>query len=102
MKCSDEVTTILAMLQVQNVFLRPSSGQESSKARTRHRLFQVEEGDLLTLLNVYTNYQKNKNSSWCQKNFLNYNALRRATEIRSQMRKLLRELEIPVISCEGK
>ena len=102
MGCSDEITTILAMLQVQNVFVRPTSGQGSLKARVAHRLFEVEEGDLITSLNVYSAYEQNPTSSWCQKNFLNHKALRRATEIRSKMRQLLKKLGIPIMSCKGK
>lgn len=102
MGCSEEITTILAMLQVQNVLIRPIGGQASIKARIAHRLFEVEEGDLITLLNIYTAYEKNKIANWCQKNFLNIKALRRATEIRTQMRQLIKKLDIPLKSCNGK
>jgi ATP-dependent RNA helicase DDX35 len=99
--CSEEITTILAMLQVQNVFVRPTSGQAAIKARVAHRMFEVEEGDLLTLLNVYTAYEKNKTNHWCQKYFISSKAMKRATEIRSQMRKLIKKLQIPMKSCSG-
>ncbi|XP_076176030.1 putative ATP-dependent RNA helicase DHX35 isoform X2 [Ptiloglossa arizonensis] len=101
MECSEELTTILAMLQVQNVFIRPAGGQAAIKARVAHRRFEVEEGDLLTMLNVYTAYEKNKISSWCQKQFLNYKALRRATEIRTQIHCMMKKLQIPLVSCNG-
>ncbi|XP_063980646.1 probable ATP-dependent RNA helicase DHX35 [Diachasmimorpha longicaudata] len=101
MNCSDEITTILAMLQVENVLIRPGGGQASIRARIAHRKFEVEEGDLLTLLNIYTAYEKNKSSSWCQKHFLNSKALKRASEIRTQMRRLIKTLNIPLHSCEG-
>ncbi|XP_043260885.1 probable ATP-dependent RNA helicase DHX35 isoform X6 [Colletes gigas] len=101
MECSEELTTVLAMLQVQNVFIRPAGGQAAIKARVAHRKFEVEEGDLLTMLNVYTAYEKNKTSNWCQKQFLNYKALRRATEIRMQMHSMMKRLSIPLISCNG-
>ncbi|XP_034933908.1 probable ATP-dependent RNA helicase DHX35 [Chelonus insularis] len=101
MGCSDEISTIIAMLQVQNVFISPAGGQASIKARIEHRKFEVEEGDLLTLLNVYTAYEKNKTPKWCQKCFLNVKALKRATEIRTKMRHLMQNLKIPIISCSG-
>ena len=102
MGCSVEMTTIIAMLQVQNVFAQPTSGQASIKARVAHRMFEVEEGDLIKLLNVYTAYEKqNKNGGWCHKFFLNSKALKRATEIRAQMRKLIKKLGIPLTSCSG-
>ncbi|XP_020295918.1 probable ATP-dependent RNA helicase DHX35 [Pseudomyrmex gracilis] len=99
--CSEEITTILAMLQVQNVFIQPGGGQAALKARIAHRKFEVEEGDLLTLLNVYTAFDQNKTPAWCQKYFLNHKALRRATEIRVQMHKMLKRLNIPLTTCNG-
>nr|XP_050855532.1 probable ATP-dependent RNA helicase DHX35 [Vespula vulgaris]XP_050855534.1 probable ATP-dependent RNA helicase DHX35 [Vespula vulgaris]XP_050855535.1 probable ATP-dependent RNA helicase DHX35 [Vespula vulgaris] len=101
MGCSEEIASIIAMLQVQNVFIRPGGGQAIAKARVAHRKFEVEEGDLLTLLNVYAAYEKNKTPSWCQKNFLNNKALRRASEIRGQICRMLKKLDIPLTSCNG-
>ncbi|XP_011067091.1 PREDICTED: probable ATP-dependent RNA helicase DHX35 isoform X2 [Acromyrmex echinatior] len=101
MGCSEEITTIFAMLQVQNVFIQPGGGQAVLKARIAHRKFEVEEGDLLTLLNVYTAFEQNKTPAWCQKYFLNHKVLRRATEIRVQMHKMLKHLDIPLVSCNG-
>lgn len=102
MGCSEEITTILAMLQVQNVFTLPGGGQAALKARVMRRKFEAEEGDLVTLLNVYTAYETQKTTSWCHQNFLNHKTLRRATEIRTQMRQMLKKLRIPLISCNGK
>lgn len=102
MGCSVEITTILAMLQVQNIFIQSGGGQAALKARIAHRKFEVEEGDLLTFLNVYTAFEQNKTPAWCQKYFLNHKALRRATEIRMQMHKMLKRLDISLTSCNGR
>ncbi|XP_008551544.1 probable ATP-dependent RNA helicase DHX35 isoform X1 [Microplitis demolitor] len=101
MGCSDEISTILSMLQVQNILIRPSSGQGSIKARVAHRKFEVEEGDLITMLNIYKAYEKYKSSSWCQKYFLNVKGLKRATEIRKKMRVMMTNLNIPITSSNG-
>lgn len=101
MGCSEEIATILAMLQVQNVFARPAGGQGALKARVRHRLFEVEEGDLLTLLNIYAAYEKHRTNAWCSQNYVSSKALKRATEIRAQMRKLMKRLGILLSSCKG-
>lgn len=101
MECSEEIATIFAMLQVQNVFIQPGGGQATLKARIAHRKFEVEEGDLLTLLNVYTAFEQNKTPAWCQKHFLNNKALRRVSEIRIQIHKMLKRLDIPLKSCNG-
>ena len=100
--CSEEILSIIAMLQVQNVFTKPSSGQNAIKARIAKRKFEVQEGDLLTLLNVYTAYVKHDMSQdWCKQYFLNYKGLRRAQEIRTQMLHLLKRFNLPIISCQG-
>lgn len=100
--CSEEILSIVAMLQVQNVFIKPSSGQASIKARVEKRKFEVEEGDLLTLLNVYSAFVKHDMSrDWCTKYFLNYKGLTRAHEIRTQMLLLLRRFNVPIVSCNG-
>ncbi|XP_050702745.1 probable ATP-dependent RNA helicase DHX35 [Eriocheir sinensis] len=86
------------MLQVQNVFVEPRG--QRHLARVKHRDFQVEEGDTITLLNVFKSYLRNGQSSkWCGKYFLNARALRRAAEIRGRMEKLLVQCEVPVVSA---
>jgi len=98
--CSEEILSIVAMLQVQNVFVKPR-GQKHN-ANVKHRLFEVNEGDLITLLNVYTTYRnKGESRKWCSDNFLNHKALRRASEIRSRMEKMVTKFDIPLNSCEG-
>ncbi|KAG8200740.1 hypothetical protein JTE90_022345 [Oedothorax gibbosus] len=91
--CTEEVLTISAMLQVQNVFLA-SSGRKLELKRAKWK-FAVEEGDFLTLLNVYNSFAKNKNKYWCDQNLLNYKGLLRAIEIRTQLAKLLKKFEVP-------
>merc|ERR1712224_189122 len=62
--CSDEVITIMSMLQVQNVFYRPRDKQAQADQR-RARFFQPE-GDHLTLLKVYESWKASTfASSWC-------------------------------------
>ncbi|CAL8142751.1 unnamed protein product [Orchesella dallaii] len=99
--CSDEITTIAAMLQVENVFQLPF-GQAAIRARIVKRKFEVEEGDLITLLNVYTSFVKSgRTKHFCSQNFLNFKRLKRADEMKKQMVKMLRRFEIPLESCKG-
>lgn len=101
--CVDEITTILAMLQVENVFIKPYSGSNAIKARIEKRKFEVEEGDLITSLNLYTAFKKNrdKGKSWCSRYFVNYKAMKRVEEIKSQMLRSLKRFDIENTSCEG-
>jgi len=67
-----------------------------------HRKFAVEEGDHLTMLNVYEAFIKhNKSSQWCQEHFLNYKGLVRAATVREQLKKLLVKFQVPKKSSEG-
>lgn len=54
-ECSLEVASIIAMMQISDVFIIPS-GQRRHKAEVSKRSFSVEEGDHLTLLNVFANF----------------------------------------------
>uniref|UniRef100_A0A8C3WFD2 Probable ATP-dependent RNA helicase DHX35 n=1 Tax=Catagonus wagneri TaxID=51154 RepID=A0A8C3WFD2_9CETA len=98
--CSQEILSIAAMMQIQNVFVVPSN--QKSQAIRVHRKFAVEEGDHLTMLNVYEAFIKhNKNSQWCQEHFLNYKGLVRAATVREQLKKLLVKFQVPKKSSEG-
>ncbi|XP_077283685.1 putative ATP-dependent RNA helicase DHX35 [Arctopsyche grandis] len=99
--CLEEILTIVSMMQVENVFIKPGGGQAAINAKIMKRNgFEVAEGDLITMLNVYDAYLKNSNVSnnrrakkhtkdWCHKMFLNEKALYKVTEIRSSLEKLV-------------
>uniref|UniRef100_S4RH71 RNA helicase n=1 Tax=Petromyzon marinus TaxID=7757 RepID=S4RH71_PETMA len=98
--CSKEIITIAAMMQIQNVFLSPPN--QKIKAARQQRKFAVEEGDHMTMLNVFEAFVKhNKSSAWCQQHFLNYKGLVRAGALQDQLRKLLRRFHIPSNSSNG-
>ena len=98
--CSEEILTITAMMQIQNVFLCPS--KQKVAAGKSKRNFSVEEGDHVTMLNVYEAFLRYKKSSkWCGQNFLNYKGLCRAVEIRHQLEKLCQKFKIGLKSSEG-
>jgi len=61
---------IVAMLSVPNIFMRPKEVQrEADDAKAK---FAHPDGDHLTMLNAYNAYrQREGDSDWCYKNFLN-------------------------------
>jgi pre-mRNA-splicing factor ATP-dependent RNA helicase DHX15/PRP43 len=68
--CVNEAVSIVAMLNVPNVFLRPREAKEA--ADSAKNKFSHEGGDHLTLLNVFTSFkQHGENENWCWNNFLN-------------------------------
>jgi pre-mRNA-splicing factor ATP-dependent RNA helicase DHX38/PRP16 len=96
--CSEEMLTIVAMLSVPSVFYRPKERQEESDA-AREKFF-VPESDHLTLLHVYTQWKVNHYSDgWCVRHFLHPKALRRAKEIRDQIKDIMEKQKMSLVSC---
>ncbi|KAJ3275598.1 hypothetical protein HDV01_007601 [Terramyces sp. JEL0728] len=86
--CSEEMLSIVAVLNVPPVFVRPKNNQrKADQAKSR---FEHEHGDHLTLLNVYNSYIENdSNPKWCFENFLNARNLKQAANIRTQLKRYL-------------
>lgn len=97
--CSAEILTIVAMLSVQNCFVRPRDRQrmaDQAKAQFAH-----PDGDHLTLLNVYQAWedvQQGGKDNWCHENFLNPRALRMGKDVRAQLERVMKRLKLAVIS----
>ena len=56
--CSNEILSIVAMLSVPNVFVRPNNARKEADAAKA--MLSVPDGDHLTLLNVYNSYKQSK------------------------------------------
>ncbi|KAL1929926.1 hypothetical protein VTP01DRAFT_1080 [Rhizomucor pusillus] len=99
-KCSEEILTIAAMLSVQNVYMQSARASKEQVQEAR-RKFWVEEGDHLSLLNVYNAFvsKGNKSGKWCHDRLLNFKALSRAISIRQQLTRYLRRFNIPIVSA---
>ncbi|CAD6893373.1 unnamed protein product [Tilletia laevis] len=107
-RCSSEILSIAAMTSVQNPFIIPDEGRSAAGAagELERRKFTAEEGDHLTLLNVYSafvNPRVGKSSAkWCARHRLNFKALSRAVSIRAQLEKYLVRWGVDAkVSCEG-
>ncbi|EDW78118.1 uncharacterized protein Dwil_GK24829 [Drosophila willistoni] len=103
MGCSEEIITIIAMLQVQSIFSRPPSAAAQQSGRIAHRHFEVAEGDLITMLNVYTAFvEDGMTKEFCGQYYLIYRNLKRACELRDQLIRLSqKKYGIPIFSCKG-
>lgn len=95
--CSNEIVTIVAMLSVPQVFLRPrEAAREADAARER---FAHADGDHLTLLNVFHAFkQTGESSQWCYDNFLNFRALKSADAVRGQLARVASRLGVSLRS----
>ncbi|KAI0362815.1 P-loop containing nucleoside triphosphate hydrolase protein [Trametes cingulata] len=100
-KCGEEILTIAAMTNIQDVFIIPE-GAAGALAELERRKFTAEEGDHLTLLNAYNAFIRyGRSSSWCKAHALSFRAMSRAVSIRSQLKKYMQRFGLPLESCEG-
>ncbi|XP_050369391.1 probable pre-mRNA-splicing factor ATP-dependent RNA helicase DEAH5 [Argentina anserina] len=96
--CSDEILTIIAMIQTGNVFYRPREKQDRADQK-RSKFFQPE-GDHLTLLTVYQAWKSNNYSTpWCFENFVQSRSLRRAQDVRKQLMSIMDKHKLDVVSA---
>ena len=98
LECSDEMLSIVAMLNLPQVFTRPKDKQE--QADKKKAKFHDPSGDHLTLLNVYQAWIRSGYSSpWCHENFIHARQMRRAKDVRDQMVKIMQRYKHPIVSC---
>ncbi|KKA27897.1 hypothetical protein TD95_004992 [Thielaviopsis punctulata] len=96
--CSDEMLSIVAMLNLPNVFYRPKEKQ--TQADQKKAKFHDPHGDHLTLLNVYNSWKRNGYSApWCFENFIQARSMKRAKDVRDQIVKIMERYRHPVVSC---
>ncbi|KAF3488380.1 hypothetical protein F2Q69_00055820 [Brassica cretica] len=96
--CSDEILTMIAMIQTGNIFYRPREKQAQADQK-RAKFFQPE-GDHLTLLAVYEAWKaKNFSGPWCFENFIQSRSLRRAQDVRKQLLSIMDKYKLEVVSA---
>jgi len=88
--CLSEILSIAAMTSLQGAVWFQHDGEKKASESAR-RKFATEEGDHLTLLNVYQAFvtKGRKESKWCRGNYLNYKSMTRAVSIRAQLKRYL-------------
>ncbi|KAJ1568992.1 Pre-mRNA-splicing factor ATP-dependent RNA helicase dhx15, partial [Nowakowskiella sp. JEL0078] len=95
-KCSNEALSIVAMLSVPNVFIRPNDQRKLADAAKAE--FTHSDGDQLTLLNVYHAYKQNGEGNWAYNNYLSARSLKSADNVRTQLARIMDRLGIILIS----
>jgi pre-mRNA-splicing factor ATP-dependent RNA helicase DHX16 len=98
-KCSDEVTTVCAMLSVNNsVFYRPK--EKKLLADTAHAAFaRGGGGDHIKLLNCYNQWRDSGYSTqWCYENYVQARTIKKARDVREQLEGLLERVEVQLVS----
>jgi len=96
--CAAEACIIAAMLTLQNPWL-PTSQRD--RLHACQQSFGVYEGDLVSLLNVFRQYDiyHKEDSEWASRHLLNSTLLQRAEKVRWQLVQYLQRFGLKVESC---
>ncbi|KAG8777893.1 DEAH-box ATP-dependent RNA helicase prp43 [Ceratobasidium sp. 428] len=96
-QCSNELLSIVAMLSVPNVWLRPNNQRKEADAAKQ--LLTIPDGDHLTMMNVYNNYVNNKDDkNWCWQHYLSQRALQQAENVRQQLERSMERFDLDLVS----
>jgi ATP-dependent RNA helicase DDX35 len=95
--CLSEILTIAAMTSLGGNIWFHHDG-EKKKMETARRKFAVEEGDHLTLLNVYQAFvtKGRKEAKFCHDNYINFKSMMRAVSIRAQLKRYVERFGVKV------
>jgi pre-mRNA-splicing factor ATP-dependent RNA helicase DHX15/PRP43 len=95
--CSSEVVSLVALLSVPNIFMRPRDQQKQADAAKAQ--FDDDDGDHLALIKAFQGYKDNDESSnWCWDNYLNHRSLRQADNVREQLIRIMQRLKLDLNS----
>jgi HrpA-like RNA helicase len=88
----EEILTIISVLQTDNIFYTPSTIKE--KVEKIREKFTHPTSDHLTLLNVFKQWTENKetNKNFAKDHFLNEKALKKAMDVKKQLRNYLNKI----------
>ncbi|KAK3114016.1 DEAH-box ATP-dependent RNA helicase prp43 [Teratosphaeriaceae sp. CCFEE 6253] len=98
--CSNEILSLTALLSVPQVFVRPAAARK--RADEMKDLFAHQDGDHLTMLNVYHAFRgpaaQENPKQWCHDHFLSYRALQQADNVRLQLKRIMEREEVELVS----
>ncbi|KAG9047076.1 DEAH-box ATP-dependent RNA helicase prp43 [Tulasnella sp. UAMH 9824] len=95
--CSSEVLTLVAMLSVPPVHVRPNN--KRNEADAAKATFAISGGDHLGLINVYNMWLRNQqNPNWAWTNYLNLRALQQAQNVRLQIQRIAEKFGFKLVS----
>lgn len=88
---SDVLSIISMLTESSSLFYRPKDKREQAD-KMKEKFFH-EDGDQLTLLNIWNQWQDSGYSSlWCEDHFLQYRTLKKIREVRNQLEKLCKRV----------
>ncbi|KAJ5629602.1 hypothetical protein N7528_003259 [Penicillium herquei] len=98
--CSNEMLSIVSLLSVPQVFVRPAS--QRKRADEMKNLFAHPDGDHLTMLNVYHAFKgaeaQSNPKQWCHDHYLSLRSLQSADNVRKQLLRIMEREELEMVS----
>ena len=98
--CSNEILSLTSLLSVPQLFNRPAAARK--RADEMKDLFAHQDGDHLTMLNVYHAFKspaaQENPKQWCHDHFLSYRSLQQADNVRLQLKRIMEREEVELIS----
>ena len=102
-QCSLEIVTIVACLNVPQLFMRP---RENPKAADMAKAqFTHPDSDHISMLNAYAEYDiipEAEKKKWCWDNYINERSMVSVSNVRKQLLGIMQKLQLPLISSDRK
>jgi ATP-dependent RNA helicase DHX40 len=96
--CDDVAVPIVAMLSVENVYIRPSSKIHMEAALEAHKYLQEKGGqtnDFATLLAIYKLASESGNERrWCDEHYIHLRAIKTAQSIVKQLTTIMKRIPV--------
>jgi HrpA-like RNA helicase len=90
--CSEELLCIVAAMQVRSLFYQPKTPKQQIDYEAMMEDIRDPQSDHVTYLNLMQMHERTPlNEEDCRERFVNRMALKRACEIKSQLRRFLRK-----------
>eukprot|EP00929_Paragymnodinium_shiwhaense_P063190 TRINITY_DN31583_c0_g1_i1.p1 TRINITY_DN31583_c0_g1~~TRINITY_DN31583_c0_g1_i1.p1 ORF type:complete len:758 (+),score=134.90 TRINITY_DN31583_c0_g1_i1:74-2347(+) len=96
--CAAEAAVICAMLTLQEPFIHT---RDKDRLYACRQSFAVFEGDLVSLHNVFRQWETNRadDREWSKRHMINDALLQRAAQVREQLLSFLKKYELQIGSC---
>ena len=96
LSCEEAVLPMVAMLSVENVYVRPSNKEEAERALEMHReLAGGGTSDFSTLLVIYEMASKSGHlKRWCREHCVHWRAIKTAQSIQQQLESILHRQKV--------
>ena len=92
-----ETLIAAAFLSTQSPYILPPG--EETDARRAHHSFRDDDGDFVSYLKLFRDYNNSKNKiKFCEKNYLDERAMKEIVNVVAQLEEILAGMEIPVLS----